>query len=308
MATALIGCNSSANKPLARVGDRTITARELQQRLVRTKGAPLLLQMIDTKLIMGAARQQDLEVSEAEVKAKVESGVAQMASRHDLLRRLEARGQTLEDYQAAARAELLLDKLARELIDTSEPRLRAYYEQNQEQFRHGPQAHARWMLFQDQASAEAVRGVIEEPEADFAGLARAVSSDAVTAEQGGDMGFFEAKDYAPAVAKVASALRPNQISEVFQVPDGWAFLQLIEKRPAGLQPFSEVREVLAARLQAESIQQARQLWVNQARAQARLHIPEKRLRGQVEALIAANPPYQPTQLLEIPAAPSLPEP
>ncbi len=303
---AFVGCNAASNKPLARVGERTITARELQQRLVRTDGAPLLLQMIDTKLIVRAAQQQGVDVSDAEIAAKVEGGVAQMASRHDLLRRLEAMGQTLDDYKAAARGELLLDKLARTLIDTSEEQLRTYYEQHREQFKHGPQVHGRWMLFQDQASAQAVREVIEEPDADFAGLARAVSSDSVTAEKGGDMGFFEAKDYAPAVGKVAFALQPDQISEVFEVPDGWAFLQVIEKRPAGVQPFSEIREMLRARIQAETIDQARQLWLNQARENARLHIPDKRLRGRVEQLIAGNAPYQPTRLLDIPAGPSLP--
>jgi len=261
--------------------------------------------MIDTRLIARAAQQQGVDVSEAEIEAKVEGGVAQMASRHDLLKRLEAMGQTLDDYKAAARAELLLDKLARALIDTSEPQLRAYYEQHKEQFKHGPQVHARWMLFEDQASAEAVRGVLEEPGADFAGLATAVSSDSVTADKGGDMGFFEAKDYAPAVGKVAFALQPDQTSEVFEVPDGWAFLQAIEKRPAGVQPFSETREILKARIHAETLDQARQLWVNQARENARLNIPDKRLRDRVEQLIASNAPYQPTRLLDIPAAPTL---
>ncbi len=301
-----VGCSPSLKRPVARVGDRTVTAGELQRELVATKGAAQLLQMIDTSLIAKAAEEKGLSVPPEQIEFKVEHGIGEMTSKTELLRRLEQMGQTLDDYKAAARAELLLDALARSLVDTSDKQLRAYYERERSRFKHGPQVHARWMLFQDKASAEAVRGVLNEPGADFGGLARGVSSDSVTAEKGGDMGFFEAKDYAPEVGKVAFALKEGQISDVFAVPDGWAILQAIEKRPAGEQSFEAVKDMLRARTEAEMLPQARQQWLNTARAQARIHIPNRRLSEQVKRLIAAsNTPYEPTRLLDIPNAPTL---
>lgn len=303
---ALVGCGSRPPIPLALVGTHTVSSEDLEQRLVEDHGAPLLLQMIDARLITAAARAERVSVSDGEIAAEVEVGIAQTGSKTDLAERLAGMGLTLDEYREQLRVELLLDKLARSLIDTSEQTLRAYYDHSKGQFQHGPQVHGRWMLFDDKASAEAVRGVLDEPEADFARLAEGVSSDMVTADKAGDMGFFEAKDYAPAVWKATVALEVNQISGVFEVPDGWAFVQLLERRPAGTQPLAEIKDALIARIHAEMLPQARQRWLNEARERAHLRVPDKQLSARIDELIAAKAPHRRIRLLDIAAAPSSP--
>ncbi len=303
---ALVGCGPRPANSLAHIGKRTVSSADFERRVVAEHGAPLLLQMIDAKLITAAADTQRLSVSDDEMTIELETGIAQVGSKTDLLERLDVVGLTLDDYREQIRVELLLDKLARQLIDTSEQALRTYYDHNKDQFQHGPQLHCRWMLFDDKASAEEVRGVLGEPGADFAGLAEAVSSDMVTAEKGGDMGFFEAEDYAPAVWQAAATLQINETSAVFKVPDGWAFIQLLQKRPAGTQPLAEVKDTLIARIHAEMLPQARQRWLNEARKQAHLRIPDKQLSARIDHLIAAQTPYQRLSLLNIPTSPSPP--
>ena len=298
------GCSNTASQPMAKVGEKLITAGEFEHALMLDKGGQLLLEMIDTELIFSEAQRLRLSASQEEIASRVELGVAQMASEAEFSRRLEQRGQTLEEYSEVCRAELLLDKMARELVDTSDEVLKAYYELHKNQFRHEKQAHARWMLFGDRESAEAVREALKDPKADFAGLAQAVSLDATTKDNGGDMGFFEAKDYAPAVSEVAFSLDPRQVSAVFQVPDGWAVLELIEIRPAGTLPFEEVREMLRARVIAEMLPNARGQWLDAARKNARIGVADERLDGQIKALIASGAPYRPSQLLNVPMAPT----
>ena len=308
-AVALVGCGSRSSRPLAHVGTHTVSSDDLEQRVIEEHGASLLLQMIDARLITDAATAERLSVSDGEIATEVATGIAQTGSKAELAERLAGVGLTLDEYREQMRVELLLDKLARPLVDTSEQTLRAYYDHNKDQFQHGPQVHGRWMLFGDKASAEAVRGVLDEPKADFARLAEGVSSDMVTAEKGGDMGFFEAKDYAPAIWSAAATLQVNQISSVFEVPDGWAFVQLLEKRPAGTQPLAEVRDALIARIHAELLPQARQRWLNEARERARLRIPDKQLSARIDELIAARTPHRRIRLLDMltsPSPPSLP--
>jgi parvulin-like peptidyl-prolyl isomerase len=302
---ALSGCPARPPQPVAQVGELTITDVQLQDHLMRSKGARLLLEMMDTALIAKAGRQQGLTVSEEELEARVQNAATQVGSKEELVKRLEAVGRTLEDYREAARTELLLEKLAAAAAGPSEDDLRAYYEQHRDQFDHGAQVRARWMLFGDRDSAQAVRQVLEDPEADFAGLATALSEDNVTSAQGGDMGFFEAGDYAQPVTDMAFSLEPEELSPVFEVPDGWAILQTLEKRPAGLQEFEAVRDSIRARLQAESMPQARDDWLHQAREKARWHIRDPELRRQVEQLISDRVGFNPTRL---PQSLSLPEP
>lgn len=298
------GCSNTASQPMAKVGEKLVTAAQFEHALMLDKGGQLLLEMIDTELILSEAERRELTASREEIASRVELGVAQMASEAEFSRRLEKRGQSLEEYTEVCRAELLLDKMARELVDTSDEVLKAYYLQHKTQFAHGKQAHARWMLFGDRESARAVRDTLNAPGADFAGLARALSGDATTKDKGGDMGFFEAKDYAPVVAEIAFSLDPRQISDVFEVPDGWAILELIQTRAAGTLPFEEVRDMLQARVIAEMLPAARQTWLDAARKEARIAIPDERLDAQVRALIASGTPYRPSQLLNLPQPPT----
>jgi len=66
--------------------------------------------------------------------------------------------------------------------------------------------------------------------ADFGALARANSTDTVTASTGGQLGWFTRAEVDPALADAAFALEPGQISEPFQTPYGWQIVRVIDKQ------------------------------------------------------------------------------
>ncbi|MFP3903012.1 MAG: peptidylprolyl isomerase [Armatimonadota bacterium] len=303
---AVAGCILPSSQPVARVDDRQITARELYEETLAMHGGQVLLEMIDTRLILQAGQKQKVRVEEAEVEAEMEKAITQAGDKKELERMLDQRGLSMEDFGRQCQASVILDRLARPMIPVDERTLRKYYEQHKEEFKHGPQVHARWMLFDDEDSARAVRSILDEPDASFAGLAKSLSSDSVTASDGGDMGFFGKEDYTQEITAVAFALEPNEISDVFRVPDGWAILQAIEKRPAGSPPFEDVADQLKARIRAEKMPQARQEWLKQARQKADIVIRDAELERQVQTLIETGQPYNPTRLLQIPQTPQMP--
>lgn len=65
---------------------------------------------------------------------------------------------------------------------------------------------------------------------DFAKVARSVSQDGNTANQGGDMGWFLVEQYGPVVAKTIVTLKDDQISEPFKTDLGWHILQRLGER------------------------------------------------------------------------------
>ncbi len=67
--------------------------------------------------------------------------------------------------------------------------------------------------------------------ADFTALAKANSTDTVTAATGGQLGWFTRLEVDPAFADVAFAMEPGQISQPVQTPFGWHIIKVNDTDP-----------------------------------------------------------------------------
>ncbi len=65
---------------------------------------------------------------------------------------------------------------------------------------------------------------------DFGKVAKEVSQDGSSANQGGEMGWFQADQYGPMVGKIVVGLKDEQLSEPFQTDLGWHILQRLGER------------------------------------------------------------------------------
>ncbi len=84
--------------------------------------------------------------------------------------------------------------------------------------------------------------------AGFAELARKNSQDPGSAAQGGDLDFFGRGAMVPAFETAAFALKPGEISEVFETDFGFHFLTVTGVRGGQTKPFEEVRAGIEAQL------------------------------------------------------------
>jgi len=100
------------------------------------------------------------------------------------------------------------------------------------------QTHARHILLTtnevlDDSAAEQrlkeIRQRIVSGE-DFAAVAKAVSEDAQSAIEGGDLGWTGPGNFVPVFESVMSKLEPNEISEPFRTQFGWHIVQVLERR------------------------------------------------------------------------------
>lgn len=93
---------------------------------------------------------------------------------------------------------------------------------------------------------------------DFAKLAKEYSADKVTADKGGELGFFTASVMDPAFAKAAFALaKPGDISEPVLTRFGYHLIRLEARTPAQLRPFEEVEPEIMAKLKESAVDDAR---------------------------------------------------
>ncbi|MBC8314271.1 MAG: peptidylprolyl isomerase [Bacteroidetes bacterium] len=95
---------------------------------------------------------------------------------------------------------------------------------------------------QMQLAREQVEGFKERVQNgdDFATLAILYSEDPASAKQGGELGMFQRGDMRPKFEAAAFKLKPEEVSDIVETPDGFHLIQMIERRG----DFFNVRHIL----------------------------------------------------------------
>lgn len=274
---------------VARVNGQPIGETDLQQALLKEAGPRVLVEMIDELIIRQAAQQRGLEAVSQQVDLRMESVLAQAGGTGRLAEALRAQGLTQERLREQIRLSVLLDALVRDDISVSEDEIQQYYQDNLGRYSYGPQVQGRMILVETRENAESLRQALEGG-GDFAGLAKAFSRDPATAEQGGDMGWFERGDYAPEITDLAFQLKGGELSPVLAGPDGFYLLKVEDKRPAGQRPLAEVRDEIITALKYQKLPTARRQWLVEQRRRARVTLSDPDLRAAVEKYLEGAPP------------------
>lgn len=154
------------------------------------------------------------------------------------------------------RERVLADALGRQTeaqARPTEPVLEQLARQNYlampQRFQQPERVHVRHILIpasapDARAQAEALRQQLEQG-ASFKELARKHSKDPGSARKDGDLGFITRGKMVAPFEEAAFALdKPGQLSAVVETRFGFHVIELVEKRPAGLQPFEEVKDQL----------------------------------------------------------------
>ncbi|MFK5984606.1 MAG: SurA N-terminal domain-containing protein [Pseudomonadota bacterium] len=84
---------------------------------------------------------------------------------------------------------------------------------------------------------------------DFATLAKEYSKDPGSAQNGGDLGYFNKGDMVPEFEEVSYSLKIDAISEPFESPFGFHIIKLTAIRAAQVKPLDEVRQQIISDLQ-----------------------------------------------------------
>jgi len=282
---------------VATVNGQKITFGDLLAELRARRGPGVLVEMMDTHLVLAAAEQAAFTVSDEEMQLRMERAISEVGSEADFEARLQVMRTTRQQFAERLRVDLLLDKLARADMHISEQETKDFYRDHQEEFRLGERVRARMILVTSQADADTVYETLQQPGSDFAGLARALSIDPATRDQGGDMGYFERQDYAKEIAHVAFSLEVGQLSKVFKAPDGYCILKVEDRKPAGATPLSEVAEQIRARIAIAKQPSARQGWIAKARGEAVIAIEDDELRETTLELLKHAAAPRPVSLM-----------
>jgi peptidyl-prolyl cis-trans isomerase C len=113
--------------------------------------------------------------------------------------------------------------------------------------------HARHILVEDQAAAEAITKELKGG-ADFAKLAAKRSKDS-SSKSGGDLGWFTLDTMVKPFADAVKTMQPGQLTEQpVQSQYGWHVIKLEESRATSAPPFDEVKDRVKMIVQRKKLQ------------------------------------------------------
>lgn len=148
-------------------------------------------------------------------------------------------------------------------VKPSDAELQSWYDAHKAEFTQEEQVRARHVLvmINDQRTDEAARQRIEEAKkrlaggADFAAVAREVSDDTASKDNGGDLGYFGRNKMVKEFDDAAFGAQPGQLVGPVKSSFGYHLLEVTEKRPGSTRPFAEMKEQIRSRVAAEKAQQ-----------------------------------------------------
>ena len=212
----------------------------------------LVSRMVELRLLANQAREQGLH-NDPSTQARIQNAIDnQLANTY------------LTDYLAG--------------IEISDEELQAAYDEAVENLG-GQEQHRAWhILVKEEAKA---RQLLEEIRngADFAELAKEHSTDTVSGEAGGDLGWFSLDQMVEPFANAVAALAPGELGdEPVESQFGWHIIKLEGVRQSPPPSFEQMRPELEDRIRRQAITTR----IDELRANANVEILTDEVRSMVE--------------------------
>jgi parvulin-like peptidyl-prolyl isomerase len=179
--------------------------------------------LIEKELILQAALAAGIQITPEMVTAKVEELESGAGTPDNFSAWLEANQYSEDEFREAIQRDMATEFMAARVTEDVPFAVE--------------QVHARYIQVDDPALAQTLHQQIQNG-ADFAALAQQHSLDLVTAQFGGDLGFFTRWSLTvPEVAEAAFNLQPNELSEIIAVTNNttgqttYFLVQMIERDP-----------------------------------------------------------------------------
>jgi peptidyl-prolyl cis-trans isomerase C len=207
----------------------------------------------------------------------------------EALRRGVERRAEVRDRLEQARRSILLEALFREVAENtrvqSDEVLRGYYEENKANLETGERIRVRHILFKEEGKAEetARRARKGEP------FDQLMKDAEVAGGTMADLGMIERGAFDKEFEDAAFAAPENSITGPVKTLYGYHVIQVLEKRPAGLPPFEEVKGKIAFELREGAQREAFDNLVNGLKKQAKIRLAVSPTAGVEAPSGGANP-------------------
>jgi foldase protein PrsA len=285
LAASLAACSSASGGGgnVATVNGQPISKADFDSKLESSPVAlSTLQQMVRDMLIQQYAKQNNINITDDQVKAKEASLQANFpAGQWDEM--LKARGLTEDDVHNALREQLIIDAAVGKDAKVSDAQIQDYFNKNHAAFDKPEQVDARHILVGDLKTAQKVEGLLKNG-GNFADLAKTYSTDPGSKDKGGELGLFRRGQMVPAFDQAAFSLPVGKISDPVKSPFGYHIIQVEKRIPGEKATLASTHDRIADMLREQqeapliqpfltNLQQKANIVVNDPRYQAAFPTP-----------------------------------
>lgn len=227
----------------------------------------LMRDMIDQDLLVQKAKDDDISVETAVIKRldeiRQQNNLPTLAA---LQQAVENSGMSWEDFKNQIKRQLLTQKvIAREVgsqILLTRSEAHKYFDAHKKEFDSPPGVHlAEIEISTDKHSPAQAEKLAKEAMAEIQGGATFAEvakqySDAPSAKEGGDIGFFKAGTIAPNIAAAIANVDTGEVSKIIKTQYGYIIYKVLEKRVGENPTFDQVADQVMNYLYETRIQGA----------------------------------------------------
>jgi peptidyl-prolyl cis-trans isomerase SurA len=294
---------------LAQIEDHTITLAQVDAELERAltlrrqlgahtepqwerrKRRLLLEHLIERQLLTLAARERQIKITNADIDLALDQRIERTFQTRDAFHAWLDKTQRSEaDYRRELSDELLAERLLgrRDRLQVSDDEIEALYQQRRDTFSARERARVSVILLRVprgaspderahlQRRAQELARLARARDADFEALARQ-HGEGPTAARGGHLGWVYANSLEEPLAIQAFRLPIGAVSDPVLTRLGYQIVKVLDRRPAGVKPLGEVRELLVEQLQQQKWKQARDALMIDLKRKHTLRVYEERL-------------------------------
>lgn len=216
--------------------------------------------LIIEELLAEKEKENKIDVNQAELDAMINKLAAnQNLTLDEFKSLLKAYGTTFAEYQQNVQKKLMFDKLmnaqfAEKLPAPTDEQLKAYYNENIQQFQKPEAIHAEHILCAPAKDANDPNKALEQAKAKAEDILKKIKaggsfeelakqySDCPSSKQGGDLGVQVKGSLVPDFEKAAYALKPGEISDVVQTQFGYHIIKLVAHFEPNTVKFEEAKD------------------------------------------------------------------
>lgn len=231
----------------------------------------VLDQMIEQRLILQEARRRNALAGDPQVDTAIEEIRKNFPSQGEFDMALAQRGLTMSDLRERLRTNLTVQNLQAQVSKAavSEEEIGKFYQENRREFDRPEQVRVRHILVESEAEARFVLARLSRGEK-FEELARQLSKDPGSREQGGDLGFVSRGQLVPEFERAAFALAPGQVSGIVRTQYGFHVIQGVTRQAAQPGTLADAREQIRRQLLGRKQEADFTAWLKQVKESAKI--------------------------------------
>lgn len=231
----------------------------------------LLEDMINNVIIEQEAKKRGIEITEDELEKRLDELKTQFGGEQNFEEFLKEQGLSLDDVKKNVTQEMLYSQLLDEAtkdVEVTEKEVKEYYDLHKNEFKESPdEVRARHILVSSEEKAREILKQIKDG-SDFAELAKKNSEDPVSAEKGGDLGYFSRGQMVAPFEKAAFELEPGQVSDIVKTDFGYHIIKVEDKKIYPVYEFQkvedEIRKTLLSNRKNEVFTEKLNEWKNKS--------------------------------------------